>query len=70
MQYIDTSNSDLFSEMKYEGNTLYATFKDSQKSYSYPNIPEQVLINLANANSVDGYFMAHIRHEYASTRIS
>lgn len=61
-----TVSSNAISSVDYENGYLTVNFRDGT-SYIYKNVPQSVYDELLSANSVGGYFNAHIRDQYPIT---
>jgi hypothetical protein len=50
-------------------HTLMATFRGSGQTYVYDAVPQEVYDGLIFADSIGGYFNAHIRDQFPCRRI-
>jgi len=44
-----------------DAQTLFATFRDSGRTYAYDGVPEEVYDSLLFSDSLGAYFNTHIR---------
>lgn len=73
-KYIDrisTPDSSCFSEIGYDANsgTLLVTFRDSDVSYIYDEVPQRVWNALVDADSMGTYYNKNIKGNYDSSRL-
>ena len=47
-----------------DAHTLLATFRDSGRTYAYDDVPVEVYDSLLFADSLGGFFNAHIRDQF------
>jgi hypothetical protein len=63
--------SDALEQLSYDeaAHTLYATFRQTGRTYIYEEVPQEVYDGLLFADSLAGYFDSHIRGHFAYREI-
>jgi hypothetical protein len=63
MPYVQSS---ALEQVSYDGaaHTLCATFRETGRTYVYQDVPEEIYDGLIFADSLGGYFNAHIRDHF------
>ena len=63
MPYVQSS---AIEQVSYDGaaQALYATFRDTGRTYVYEEVPEEIYDGLIFADSLGRYFNAHIRDHF------
>jgi hypothetical protein len=63
MRYVQSS---AIEQVSYNGaeHALYATFRDTGRTYVYEEVPEEIYDGLIFADSLGRYFNAHIRDHF------
>lgn len=67
---LDISNSTNISEIEYFPDTekMIVTFKNNSK-YEYESIPQHIIEELKNSQSVGSYFQTRIRNVYKGSKV-
>ena len=53
-----------------ETHTLYATFRDSRRTFLYEDVPQELYDGLIFADSLGHYFNAHIRGHFSYREVA
>ena len=63
--------SDALEQLSYDeaAHTLYATFRQTGRTYIYEEVPQEVYDGLLFADSLGAYFNSHIRDHFAYREI-
>jgi len=64
MPYVQSS---ALEQISYDeaAHTLYATFRESGRTYVYEEVPQEIYDSLLFADSIGAYFNCHIRDRFS-----
>lgn len=66
---IKLKESSNIAKAAHDGRNLKVTYKSNKKEYIYEAVPPNVVVELAQAESVGKYFNEHIRDRYFTKEV-